>query len=322
MQQPAALLAATQDGRSGVEAVAFAVMDPSAVTGHSFPDPDEAAADRSALYRDVLAGRVRGGTADDHPCGKSESQRCGNFEHWADLEQHPDVVGYARIASTSKHGGQALANAVEVVASPDGRLAHALLRYPAGPLGNAPKWLPAQARTKDGKPPSSSSKVLEEVEVRLEVENAARRRDGRSATTVRPDQAASASEREKVLAPRLSYGQPRMIEIPPGRCFYSVDLPDNFKLQSRGGAAELRARVVARCRVVSFMALSRMGLAPGPEDSVREWIDEREDDLLLGEGAAITAGYTYEPSRIPPTRIARVTPPDPQQVARVQGARV
>ena len=260
--------------------------------------PAVAVAPRDAVLKEAAAKRERGGYSDDFPSGKSETQRCGKIESFADLLQQPDVCDYSRLASLP--GGAA--HTPQLVARADGSRVHMLMRYSAGAGGLPAPCLPEHAQRVDGHLTKREKAIIEQIEIRIYNENEKRRAQGEKPTSLRLDQEArGADEQDAVHRRRLCYGQPRAVEIGGGRCFHDVSHPLNKRLQERDGAAAERARVVARCRVVSFMALECMGLAPPPAVETAaeadEWLGERSDGRLLGEGLAKSAWYTWRTYR-------------------------
>lgn len=98
---------------------------------------------------------------------------------------------------------------------------------------------------------------------------------------------------------RASYGQPRTMEVIPGRPFLDLSEGESRELQacgadSEGGPYRRRSHLFAEAGLLSFGILAALGLVPGPSDVART---SAQPAGLLGEGLAKSAEFTWEVCR-------------------------
>ena len=275
------LRGAMRDVDSEMEAIAVATLD------GELPCADDVAAESAAFFQARRNSATKGGLAE---IGKSET-RTGHIESWAALIDNPDINRYARMDSVA--GGRAHTDHMLVVVDPNGRASHCLFIYPSGPDGRAAPFLNYQAQLRDGRP-SKSTKLTQQA--------AKKRRLNRStesvvagglASSLREDELEISEETLRALnQQRLSYGQPRQLEVVAGRRFLDATPPENRDLQLQNGPNAQHARAVAMCGLNALLFLAACGLAPSPTEDVKDWKRARQEPLL-GHGVADTCEYTW-----------------------------
>jgi len=267
---------ATDDGLW--EAAAIASLD-----GH-LPAAEDVEAEQKAYFAAHFAHRRRGHT--NEPEGKCETQRVGRATSWASIMRNPDVVGYARMYNVP--GGRSHTDHLMFVTEPGGSGVRLLMLYVCGPFGNPSPGINAKA--KDGAGTDAAKDLKKRLVKAREATNAERLRCGlpELSTDIGDDQPVAVQEKLSTL--RLSYGQPRSMEIVAGRIFLDASQKDNMNLQRSGGAHAKWHRAVATCGVVGISLLASIHLAPRPTDDADAWFTRRQQrhTQLLGQSVAKT----------------------------------
>lgn len=281
-QRAESLLGAMRGVDPMIEAIAVATLD-----GH-LPPADDVAAESAQFFQ---ARRNNATKVSLAQIGKSETGRTGHIESWAALIDHPDINRYGRMKSVP--GGRDHTDHMLVVVDPNGRSAHCLFIYPSGPDGRAAPFLNYQAQLRDGRP-SKGTKSTQQAAKRRKL-NASKESvaAGGLASSLREDELEISEETLRSLnQQRLSYGQPRQLEIVAGRPFLDANRPENRDLQLQNGPNARHARAVAMCGLNALLFLAACGLAPSPTEDVSDWKRNRQPPLL-GHGVADTCAYTW-----------------------------
>ena len=276
------LLGATRDVDSGIEAIAVATLD------GELPRADDVAAESTQFFQARRNNATKSGLAE---IGKCETGRTGLIESWAALIGNPDINRYARMKRVA--GGGAHTDHMLVVVDPNSRSSHCLFIYPSGPNGRAAPFLSHQAQLRDGKPSKSTKSGQQAAKKRRLNRSEESVAAGGLASSLREDQLENSEETLRLLnQQRLSYGQPRQIEVVAGRPFLDATLPENRDLQLQNGPNARHARAVAMCGLNALLFLAACGLAPSPTEDVSDWKRARQQPLL-GHGVADTCEYTW-----------------------------